>query len=76
MNIYFLQRNKYEQVGYDEYIGHVVLADTKNEARMMCPYADEGRGAWLDVDRSSCVKIGVAEKSQVKCVMLSSFNAG
>jgi len=60
-------------IGYDCNDGHVVIADTEEEARKMCPISDEG-DIWTRLDLTTCKKIG--ESNMEKQVVLVSFRAG
>ena len=73
MNIYLLERTG--RVGYDEYDGFVIAADTETEARSLCDSGDEGDiwGNQLDV---SCTLIGEASENWERGIVLGSFNAG
>ncbi len=62
-----------QSVDYDSYSGHVVIANTEDEARKICPYANEGN-IWVDKKGSTCVELG---KTNNKAgLILSSFHAG
>ena len=56
---------------YDCYDGHIVIADTPEEARKSCPYDKEG-SIWTDSNKTTCKKIG--ESNKQKEVVLSSYN--
>lgn len=65
MKIYKVYRT--DDIGYDEYDAHVVIAKSPKEARSMCMWAD----AMNPVTKVVEVKIGKKSK-----IVLSSFNAG
>ena len=70
-NIYLITRKG--DYTYDEYIGHIVIADNPYKAREICPSGDEGF-IWTRSEEAECKYIG---KSKLKPqVVLSSFNAG
>lgn len=56
---------------YDAYDCHMVVADSEEEARKMCPTADEcARGnVWVDEEYSTCRLVKEGD-------IVSSFNAG
>jgi hypothetical protein len=74
--------------GYDSFNGHIVIAESEEEARSFCRCGDECKEkyrsgynenhdcVWRDPNQSTCEKIGTAEYNQDKGVVLSSFNAG
>ena len=72
MNIYIVSIPM-EEVHYDCYDSHVVVATNPKEARFICPHADEGAQVWKT---SKVVKIGTTSKYKKPRVILSSFNAG
>lgn len=77
MNIYLLKRDN--KVGYDEYDGFVIAANTEDEARQMAAEeaADEGKNIWLSPvsDDVRVVKIGINDYPNPE-IILDSFNAG
>ena len=72
MYIYLLET---EEGGWDSYDGHVVIAHSEDEARRICPIADEG-GVWTERKLSTCKIIGSTIIYDEPTVILSSFNAG
>jgi len=65
---------------YDAYFGHVVRAETEEEAREFCLCGDEGvYGAepgcnpWLDSTKTTCQEL---TQNGASGVVLSDFNAG
>jgi len=60
---------------YDIYVGHVVIAETAYEARLLCPYANEHLYIWTQARFSKIKKIGET-KIKTSQVVLSAFNAG
>ena len=71
MKLWLLKIIKHE--GYDTYDAHVVRAETEEAARNMVPAGVEGRQTWLNLSKSTCVRI---EEDGVAGVLISSFNAG
>ena len=74
-NIYLITPSKKgeELISYDCYTGFVVIAKNEEQARELCPFADEGN-IWISHKLSKCKKIGESNKKIQ--VILSSFNAG
>lgn len=62
-------------IRYDTAEGHVVVAETEEEARRIAAdnCGDEGRQEWLSEERSTCVKVDTRSGSRL---ILRSFNAG
>ena len=73
--LYLLKRM--DSVGYDEYDGFVVAADTETEARDFAAKesADEGAGVWNSQLDCSCTLLALSSKHS-KGIVLGSFNAG
>jgi len=77
MKIYLIKTKKEEaEVGYDEYDGHVIVANTEQEARALCPNGDEGKATWDSSEYSTCEELGETTKFNEPSVLLSSYNAG
>lgn len=74
MKLWLLER--LGRVGYDENVGHVIAADTEEEARQLAnaEAKDEG-GIWKSDAAVSCVEIGETDRSWPH-IVLRSFNAG
>ena len=74
-NIYLLEPTDEgsKSIGYDCYLGQIIIADTEDEARKLCKIADEGN-IWLDPKLITCEKIGLSMRD--KGNVLASFNAG
>lgn len=81
MNLYLIERD--DNASYDEYISAIVCADSEEEAVKIHPDGE----IWGTVYRwddtwaenpslVKCRKIGVADESVEKGVVLASFNAG
>lgn len=51
---------------YDKAFGHVVRAEDETEARELAASerGDEGRNAWLDNKKSTCVELSVDGKEE------------
>lgn len=64
-----------EDWGYDTYSGHVVIAQSEELARKLCPNGCEGQDVWLNPKRSTCVEL-VANDHNSGRVILSSYHAG
>ena len=76
MNLYLIERD--DNASYDEYISAIVCADSEEEAVKIHP---GGEYRWDDTWAENpslvkCRKIGVADESIEKGVVLASFNAG
>jgi len=81
VNLYLLTQT--ENVGYDTYDAAIVCAESEEEAVKIHPDGEIFNDGWTwglswvmyprDV---KCQKIGVADKSIEKGVVLASFNAG
>ena len=79
-------RNKYvwllkqkEIADWDEVLGFVIVALTKQRARELAKEeeareADECPDFWLNSDYSTCIKIGISKKKEG--IWLRSFNSG
>lgn len=81
MNLYLLTR--YDYADYDTYDSVIVCAESKEEAVKINPDGDffdigwRWMGDWVEnPSQVKCRKIGVADKSIEKGVVLASFNAG
>ena len=76
-NIYLLVPTDYgdNKVSYGCYAGHVIIADSPEEARKLCPDGDEGIGFWEQHEYATCKKIGESTRLGKKTV-LSSFISG
>lgn len=77
LNIYLL--SNLEGAGYDQYDGFVVIAPNEESARKLVKR--EGslglpKAFWQNQDKSSCERIGTAEKGQKQGIILSDFNRG
>jgi len=72
MNIYLLTRNDY--VGYDEYDGKVIRAESEEKARICanCNTADEGE-MWTDKKAVTCELVPREGETEH---ILESFRAG
>ncbi len=75
MKIFLLQIKEDAYGGYDSFDSHVVIADTEDRARLMCPSGDEGKMAWQNPEASTCSIIGECSEEKMY-VVISSFNAG
>jgi len=73
MNLYLIDRIGH--VGYDEFDGFVIAAESETEARSLCNQADEG-DIWGNQLDATCELIGTAKDGTNKGVILESFNAG
>jgi hypothetical protein len=84
MNIYLIKRT--DKIGYDEYKGAVVVADSEESARKMHP---NGQNVYIDSDSNDfflydwihpklleVTLIGIARTTQVEGVILASYKAG
>lgn len=77
MRIYHIIKESGQRFRYDVYVEHVVAAETEQEARELCPTADEGADFWTNPDHSTARVVGVAVLSISEPeVLCSSFNAG
>lgn len=81
MNLYLIERD--DNASYDEYISAIVCADSEEEAVKIHPGGDffdtgwEWNDDWVkNPSHVECQKIGVADESVEKGVVLASFNAG
>ena len=82
MNIYYIWQE--ENSGYDTFSNAVVIADSVEEAQATHPYGTEqfdregkdDSGTWADIDKVKVELIGIADESQIKGVVSSSFHAG
>lgn len=71
--VYLIER--IDNVGYDEYAGHVVVANSSEFARQLCieSCADERGDVW----RNAVIKeISTTALDEAPRIVLSSFNAG
>lgn len=76
MNIYLIKRPD-GAAGYDEVAEVVVVAATSRAARVLFAYdqgaakgpADEGTAVWLDVEKSTCTKLGTADQATARVVV-------
>lgn len=59
---------------YDKAFGHVVRADSEEKARRLAADAcgAEGKGAWLDANKTSCAKLTAMGDEEV---ILTDFHA-
>ena len=73
--LYLLKRM--DRVGYDEFDGFVISADTETEARDFAiqEAADEGDEVWSSQLDVSCTLLALNTKHD-KGIVLGSFNAG
>lgn len=81
MNLYLIYRN--DIADYDTYDSAIVCAESEEEAVKIHPNGDffdtgwRWREEWVEnPSLVKCRKIGVADKSIEKGVVLASFNAG
>ena len=81
MNLYLIERD--DNASYDEYVSAIVCAESEEEAVKIHPNGDIfgtvrrwGSGWVKDPSLVKCRKIGVADESIEKGVVLASFNAG
>jgi hypothetical protein len=80
MNIYKIEQDFV--CDYDTYDAAIVVAESEDDARTIHPgmFDDSwGEGDWVqfkDIDKIKVTLIGVADPSQERGVILSSFNAG
>ena len=81
MNLYLIERD--DNASYDEYISAIVCADSEEEAVKIHPGGDFFDTGWRWLEEwvetpkyVKCRKIGVADESIEKGVVLASFNAG
>jgi len=73
--IYLITGNENSSAGgWDTFESHVVIADNEEEARAMCPTADQEKDNFTNPELSTIEVIGESDKE--KEVVLSSFNAG
>ena len=70
MKLWLLRTNR--AVGYDRYIGFVVMAETGKQARELAQKADKD-GAWLNRKATTCKTIRIGKEPKI---LLESFNAG
>lgn len=68
MNIYLIERAE-ENIEYDEYIGFVICAKNKKEAKSLMYKADE-----KEKDKWKITKVGVTHYKKAK-ILLDSFYA-
>lgn len=75
MNIYLLgvKPGVHPYTIYDAYDGHVIAANSGDEAREMAPIGDEGN-IWTDKRKTHIKVVGTYNRKR-KAVILSSFNA-
>ncbi len=76
MKLWLVSRNDEDMI-YDAYDGHVIAAESEEEARAFAAQgaADEGKEVWSDGEKVKCELIGETLGAD-KGVVLSSFNAG
>ncbi len=81
MNLYLIERD--DKASYDEYVSAIVCAESEEEAVKIHPNGDifdtvcRWGSEWVkDPSHVECKKIGVADESVEKGVVLASFNAG
>lgn len=76
MTVYLLKRHG--DIGYDEFGGFVVYAESEEYARNIAARAkgDEGSGVWTDPKASTCEALGFTTNKVEARVVLGSFNAG
>jgi hypothetical protein len=74
MPLYLLKRDD-SWIGYDEYVGFVVRAESEEQAREIVSKTNgqEGGKTWLDASKASCDLIDQAGSPGI---ILDSFNAG
>jgi hypothetical protein len=72
--IYLIEETEESDSSWDSYDSHVVIADSEEEARRMCPTADQRKDCFTN-PKYSTIKV-VGESDEEKDVVLSSFNAG
>lgn len=69
--------NRTDNIGYDEYAGYVIAAETENEARLIAAvnHADEGSEVWEG--QLTCTAECIADATNREAgIILESFNAG
>ena len=75
LNLYCLRRT--DHIGWDEYSGHVVAAESEADARERASAKSEicdGSGRWLDPSITvECIGTTTSDHARV---ILSDFNAG
>lgn len=73
MKIYKVEHDKFE---YDSFMGHVIVANSKEEARQIAKikHADEGTRAWDNAEIEECGEY-TGEKTD-PFILLSDFHAG
>jgi hypothetical protein len=76
-SIWLLERLDKSAIGYDEYLGFTIVAETEAEARNLAAFhhANEGSTIWLSPALSSCTLLGIANDPTPR-ILLDSFNAG
>lgn len=81
MNLYLIERD--DKASYDEYVSAIVCAESEEEAVKIHPNGDFFDTGWRWLEEwvetpkyVKCRKIGVADESVEKGVVLASFNAG
>lgn len=52
----------------------MIVAESEEKARLLCPFADEDKTHWLDPKATSCEEIFLNDLIKPE-VLLSSFNA-
>jgi hypothetical protein len=77
VDIYLLKRTS-DGIGYDEFDGFVVYAESEEYARNIAARhkGDEGSGVWTDPQKSTCAAIGSTTNKVEAGLVLGSFNAG
>lgn len=75
MNIYLLERKG--SIGYDEYYGFVICANSEQRAREIANvrHSDEGK-IWNDREKVKVEEVGTAYALAEEGIILDSFNAG
>jgi hypothetical protein len=69
MKIYLVYRT--DEIGYDEYDSHVVIAKSSKRAKELCPWADSNL-----TKKEIKVKVKEIKKGKKERILLSSYNAG
>ena len=73
MKIWILKRKKGQKIGWDEYLGFIVRADTAKQAREIA-LKEYGRGGHeYEIETMTVREVKVAGKANV---IMDSFNAG
>lgn len=79
MNIYLVERDG--PTGYDQYASFVVVAKTKQEARLTHPssissWDGHATSGWVNCNKVGVLFLGAAHGSLEAGVICSDFNAG